>query len=228
MKTSEFLEALCSRPELPLEFSTAAGSVPAGYHLTEVKRVAYETMDCGAVPHRRAETQFEVWTPPVVGALPGRVPMSAGKFLRIVDRVEKELPLDGDSQVRILAEIDGQPASLHSVGSVAVSKGRLEVRLETDRTRCKAAERRVGKLTGGCCVDDDAIAEPAATAAAARETLSESRGQCCTMAAGSRPAQMCGCEAKETPPADLSATGLSRIESMWFTPFESQGFRFMF
>lgn len=226
MNTSEFLDALRARPQLPLAFSSAAGSVPAGYHLTEVKRVSYETMDCGAVSHRWAETQFEIWTPSVVGALPGREPMSAGKFLKIVDRVEKELTLDGDSQARILAEIDGQPASLHSVEGVTVSKGRLEVALTADRTRCKAAERRVGELTGGCCgIGEDENR----TVAVATGELSESRSQCCTMAAGSKLAAMCGCEADaESKAADTGTTGIQRLQSSWFSPFESQGFRFMF
>ncbi|HEY5550395.1 MAG TPA: DUF6428 family protein [Opitutaceae bacterium] len=225
MKTSEFLDALRARPELPLALSTDTGTMPSGYHLTEVKRVAYETMDCGAVSHRWTETQFEVWVPPVVGALPGREPMSAGKFLKIVDRVEKELPLDGDSEARILAEIDGHPAALHAVESVSTSKGRLEVALTADRTRCKAAERRVGELTGGCCGTGEKEKEPAANAVG---ESSESRGQRCMMAAGSKLAAMCGCEARTVPPTDLQSLGLSRVETMWFTPFESQGFRFMF
>ncbi|HUG09572.1 MAG TPA: DUF6428 family protein [Opitutaceae bacterium] len=226
MNTSEFLDALRARPELPLAFSTSAGTVPAGYHLTEVKRVSYETMDCGAVSHRWAETQFEIWAPPVVGALPGREPMSAGKFLKIVDRVERELPLDGDSQARILAEIGGKPAVLSAIESVTVSKGRLEVALTADRTRCKAAERRVGELTGGCCGTGEEEKEPAATA-----TLksSESRGQCCTMAADSKLGALCGCAARtENQVADTDAPGTSRLQSAWFTPFESQSFRFMF
>jgi hypothetical protein len=77
--------------------------------------------------------------------------MSAGKFLRIIDRVEKELPLHSDVVARIHASFKGQPAALHDIDAVNVHGGRIWVELTPDRTRCKAAERRVGQLTGGCC-----------------------------------------------------------------------------
>ena len=63
MKTSSFFTALRSNSTLPLVFRSGADVVAPGYHLTEVKRVGYETMDCGATTHRWAENQFEVWVP---------------------------------------------------------------------------------------------------------------------------------------------------------------------
>lgn len=151
MKTSSFLAALRAHSGLPLVFRAATGTISSHYHLTEVKRVAYETMDCGALTHRWAETHFELWVPPLVGALPGRGHMPAAKFLSIIDRVEKELPLDGTTDARVFVALGDQGAALYDIASVTASEGRLFVQLTPDRTRCKAAERRAAAVTGGCC-----------------------------------------------------------------------------
>lgn len=154
MKTSDFLSALRAQPALELVFRSGGRLIAPGYHLTEVMRVAYDTMDCGSQSHRWTETQFEIWVPPLAGVLPGRGHMPGTKFLSIIDRVEATLPLDGEAPVRIHAAFDGQPASLFDVDSVTPAEGRLWVELTPDRTRCKAAERSLATATGGCCQPD--------------------------------------------------------------------------
>lgn len=156
MKTSTFLSALQSHSALPLVFRHGREDlVSPGYHLTEVKRVAYETMDCGAMTHQWAETHFELWVPPLEKLVPGRSHMPAGKFLGIVERVQAKLPLNGDAPARLLASFKGQPAALYDVETVVAEAGKLWVELSPDRTRCKAVERRVAALTGGCCAATD-------------------------------------------------------------------------
>ncbi|MDP3166646.1 MAG: DUF6428 family protein, partial [Hydrogenophaga sp.] len=110
MKTSSFLTALRAQTGMPLVFRADRETVAPGYHLTEVKRVAYETMDCGAMTHRWAETQFELWVPAGAEGVAGRGHMPAGKFLRIVDRVTAELPLNEEATARVHASFGGQPA----------------------------------------------------------------------------------------------------------------------
>jgi hypothetical protein len=164
MKTSTFLSTLRAHPGLPVVFRTGAHAVSPRYHLTEVKRVSYETMDCGAMTHRWTETQFELWVPPLVGGLPGRDHLSAGKFIAIIDRVEKELLLAGDTEARIHVSLGDHPAALYDIASLHAHEGRLWVELTPDRTRCKAAERRVAALTGGCCGTKATETAPATTA----------------------------------------------------------------
>src|SRR5690349_12378726 len=103
MKTSSFLTALRAHPERPLVFRAGTEIASPGYHLTEVKRVGYETMDCGAMTHRWSESQFEIWVPSLNAVTAGRGHMPAAKFLRIIERVEAELPLDGEATARIHA-----------------------------------------------------------------------------------------------------------------------------
>jgi hypothetical protein len=151
MNTSTFLDSLRRSGGLPLVFRAHGETVPAGYHLTEVKRVRYETMDCGAVSHRWGETHFELWVPPLHSLTPWRGHMPAEKFLRIVARVEQGLPLEGEAPARIHAKMAGRPAALYDIAAVTTETDRIRVDLEPDRTRCKAAERQVARLSGGCC-----------------------------------------------------------------------------
>lgn len=155
MKTSSFLAALRAHASLPLVFRAGRETVSPGYHLTEVKRVAYETMDCGAMTHRWAESQFELWVPAGTAGAAGRGHLPAEKFLRIVDRVEAALPLHDAATVRIHASFAGQPAALYEVEAVSAAEGKLWIELGADRTRCKAAERRVAASSGGCCGTPD-------------------------------------------------------------------------
>lgn len=180
MNTSTFLQTLRQHGSLPLVFSAQGEIIPPGYHLTEVKRVSYETMDCGAMTHRWSETHFEVWVPPLNSLTPGRGHMPAGKFLGIIDRVERELPLNGETVARIHASFAGQPAALYDVTALTVNEGQLHVELAPDRTRCKAAERRVAGVTGGCCGTGKESAGPAASACCAPEpSVAGSKSSCC-------------------------------------------------
>ena len=156
MNTSVFLTALRAQPNLALVFRAGSRLINAGYHLTEVKRVAYDTMDCGGLTHRWNESQFEIWVPSLANALPARGHMPAAKFLAIVDRVERTLPLDGETPARIHAAFEGLPAALYDIAGATATDGQLWIDLIADRTRCKAAERRVASATGGCCGTGDA------------------------------------------------------------------------
>ena len=151
MNTSSFLAGLRASSHLPLVFRAGRKEVNPGYHLTEVKRVSYETMDCGAMTHRWSESQFEIWAPTLVTLGAGRGHMPAAKFLQIVDRVDAELPLNREATARILASFDGQPAALSHIDGMFARDGTLGIELSGDRTRCKAAERKLASVTGGCC-----------------------------------------------------------------------------
>jgi hypothetical protein len=168
MKTSPFVTALRSHPNLPLVFRAGRETVAPGYHLTEVKRVAYETIDCGAVAHRWSESQFEIWSPSLAKITPGHGHMPAGKFLSILDRVSGELPLNGDATVRIHTSFARQPAALYEIEAVNEADGKLWIELSPDKARCKAAERRVSSATGLCC--ETALSE---------ETAEETGSGCC-------------------------------------------------
>lgn len=179
MNTSSFLQALRSHPALPLVFRSGGTTLAPGYHLTEVKRVAYDTMDCGAQTHRWSETQFEVWVPAGAAAAHDRGHMPAGKFLRIVDRVERELPLHLDAPARIHASLGQGPAALYDVHSVTARDEQLVVDLVPDRTRCKAAERQLAAGGAACCGPDAAPPADEAGCGCGAKQPAENALACC-------------------------------------------------
>lgn len=205
MKTSEFLSILNANRGLPLFFSLGRGrSVPAGYHLTEVKRVAYETMDCGAMTHAWRESHFELWGLPVPEFRPAY--MAAGKFLAIVGRVEGKLPLHGDATAKIYYGGKDVLAALYAIEGIAVADGRLEVELTVDRTQCKAAQRKLKQLVASvtpCCRNqepEDRASADAGCGGAGPEESGQAAG-CCEPGESSDSAASTGCCRSETAAA---------------------------
>lgn len=137
MNTSEFLNSLRARPELPLAFSTSTGSVSPSYHLTEVKRVAHESVDCGSAAHSWTENHFELWVPR--GADSDAQPMLASKFLSIIEKVRRRMTLDDNAEARVFGSVVGGPNQLHAIESVETSESAITVRLEPVGTQCKAS-----------------------------------------------------------------------------------------
>lgn len=164
MKTSEFLSLLRRHAALPVRFALDGGyTVPPGYHLTEIKRISVESMDCGAQAHHWAETHFELWVPPG-GAPAGRDDfMPARKFLAIVDRVEQTLPLEGGAEARIHFGSEAVPAALFRIDRVVAAAGGLFADLGREPTRCKALERQASAASSGACgCGGEGVAEGAA------------------------------------------------------------------
>ena len=89
--TRAFLDILrAAKPDQQLVFQLdEAPLVAAGYHVTEVKAVTYNTMDCGGVADKWEETIIQLWNP---GDEPEREYMTVRKFLAIYDRVAKHIP----------------------------------------------------------------------------------------------------------------------------------------
>ena len=63
--TRAFLDILrASRPDQQLVFRLdEAPLVAAGYHVTELKALTYNTMDCGGVADKWEETVIQLWNP---------------------------------------------------------------------------------------------------------------------------------------------------------------------
>jgi hypothetical protein len=166
MNTASFLSTLRAHGRRPLVFQAGADVVAPGYHLTEVKEVAYRTMDCGAATHRWTENHFEVWVPASAEDADGRGHMAADKFLRIVDRVQQDLPLQGEAEAKVFAGIGAHPAAVFSVAAIERHGDRLVVSLEADQPRCKARERQARAGQGcGCGAKTEATAPATACCA---------------------------------------------------------------
>lgn len=150
MTTQEFIAALRKTPDHHLIFENEAGdSVPAGYHLTEIKAAHFDTVDCGGQTNRWDETIVQLWVPEGADDADGY--MTAGKFLRIFDKVTAMIPLNREAEVRIEYGDRNIFPSLYHVESVTSGDGATRVLLAPPATTCKGRDRRLAKVESGAC-----------------------------------------------------------------------------
>ena len=159
MKTNEFISELRRTPENQLVFVDGNGhAVHTGYHLTELKAASLDTVDCGGQANQWQETIVQLWVP----ANPDNDYMSAGKFLKIFDKVGSMIPLNFDAAIRVEYGDENFFPSTYDVRSIAHTEDVTLVLLQAPETTCKARDRRHKSTRSGavhetCCI---AVAQP--------------------------------------------------------------------
>jgi hypothetical protein len=139
MKTNEFVSELRRAPENQLVFVDEHGhAVHAGYHLTELKAVTLDTVDCGGQANQWQETIVQLWVP----ANADYSYMTADKFLKIFDKVRGMIPLNFDAAIRVEYGDETFFPSTYDVRSVTHAEDVTHVLLQTPETTCKARDRR--------------------------------------------------------------------------------------
>jgi hypothetical protein len=149
MTTQEFIESLRKAPDNRLIFEDQAGNtVRAGYHLTEIKAAHFDTVDCGGQTNRWNETIVQLWVP----AEADDEYMTAGKFLRIFDKVTAMLPLQQQAEIRVEYGDETFFPSHYHVEAVTSENGDTRILLAPPATTCKARDRRLADVeVGACC-----------------------------------------------------------------------------
>lgn len=139
MTVRDFLTALEARPDLPLAFDPGSGPVPPGYHVTEFKSAAVRAVDCGGRASDWSELVLQVAPP----ARPEARAMTAGRFLTIWERVERQARIDERATVRVETPTPDGVAVSYLVGSIETTAAALTVRLAPPTVACKGADRSV-------------------------------------------------------------------------------------
>lgn len=146
--TASFLDTVRQAPALPLEFCLHGQTlVPAGYHVTEVKAVTIESMDCGG--------KANAWRETVVQLMDGTATearecfMTTQKFLSIYDRVAARIPVQGTAEIRFEYGNVDTPAMQYQLVSVDVQGERVVVELQVPGVMCKATG--ASSNAGQCC-----------------------------------------------------------------------------
>jgi hypothetical protein len=148
MKTNEFIAALRVAPQNELIFIDEAGhTVYRGYHLTELKAASLQTVDCGRRTNQWQETIVQLWVP----SEPDADCMTAGKFLKIFDKVSGMIPLNLEAEIRIEYGDENFFPSTYHVQSVAHGHDTTRVLLIPPSTTCKARDRRSATSEPCCC-----------------------------------------------------------------------------
>ncbi|WP_299674748.1 DUF6428 family protein [uncultured Dokdonia sp.] len=139
MKTQEFLEILNDHNGKSLLFEYAPNLlVGANYHITEVKHVTIDSVDCGAGTDAWKETIIQLWEDP--NELGKTEFMSAYKAMGILSKVGHMKPYVMDSEVRIeYSNANFHTAQLY-VNDYEIRGNNLLLKLASQPTDCKAKE----------------------------------------------------------------------------------------
>ncbi len=139
MKTQEFLEILKEHQGKSLLFEYAPNLlVGANYHITEVKHVTIDSVDCGAGVDAWKETIIQLWEDP--NELGKTEFMSAYKAMAILAKVGRMKPYVMDAEVRIeYSNANFHTAQLY-VNDYEIRGGNLLLKLANQPTDCKAKE----------------------------------------------------------------------------------------
>lgn len=155
MNWQAFKSTLEQNPDLHLQFEYEAGKfVDRSFHITEIKQAPIVSVDCGGVMNTWTEVIVQLWEPPVKEADRS---MLVSKALKIVNLVEKSLPLNPNAVVKI--EFGNSKFDTRQMypGEFVAEGDSFTVNLVPDFTQCKALSRN---QTCGTTTADSACCTP--------------------------------------------------------------------
>jgi len=139
MKTRELLQLLETHKDSSLIFEYAPGQlVGANYHITEVKHIKIDSVDCGAQTDAWNETVIQLWESP--SELGKTDFMSTFKALGILKKVGNMKPYDLDSEVKFEYSNSLFHTAQLFVSDYELSAKNLVFKLAVEKTDCKAKE----------------------------------------------------------------------------------------
>ena len=137
MRTQELFKVLEDHQDKFLLFEYKPNSlVGANYHITEVKHISIDSVDCGARTDTWKETIIQLWeSPSEIGKTEY---MSANKAIGILNKVGKMKPYDFDAEVKF----EYSNAIFHTaqlfVNDFEIQGNNLIIKLGVEKTDCKA------------------------------------------------------------------------------------------
>jgi len=139
MKTKEFISILKENKNKALLFEYAENQFAGtNYHLTEVKNVTFETVDCGGNTNDWKETHIQVWeSPSEVGK---EYYLTVDKAMAILERVDSINSLWLETEVKVEFGNTDFHTSILSVSETVSESNKLIVKLFANETGCKAPD----------------------------------------------------------------------------------------
>ena len=137
MKTKEFISLLENNlgKELLFEYENDK-FVGANYHLTEVKNVFFDTVDCGGRSDSWKETHLQLWESPK--EIDKTNFMTVDKILSILKKVDGIKALEMVTPVKIEYGNAYFHTSVMDIDDVLTQSDKLIVKLFSQATLCKA------------------------------------------------------------------------------------------
>ena len=139
MKTNEFLSLLKDNPGKTLLFEYKPNSfVRANYHITEIKNITVDSVDCGAKTDFWKETIIQLWEDPT--EIDTESTMTAFKALGILNKVDTIKPMEREVEVKFEYSNPNFHMAQLFVNDVELSQDRIIMKLGVEQTDCKAKD----------------------------------------------------------------------------------------
>ena len=166
MKTRAFLNLLSEHTDKALLFEYApAKFVGANYHITEVKHISIDSVDCGSGTDAWKETHIQLWESPLEkGKTEFMSVMKANGILNKVGLMKKYVP---DAELKIEYSNPSFHTAQLFVNDFEIQKEKLIIKLAIRKTDCKAKSvcgvsemvvdvaEKVTTQNESCCTSDD-------------------------------------------------------------------------
>jgi len=137
MKTNEFLTLLKENSSKSLLFEYKTGHlVGANYHITEVKNITVDAVDCGANTDFWKETVIQLWESPK--EKDKRDFMSAYKALSILNKVDGIKPMEKNVEVKFEYSNPNFHTAQLFVNDFTIESNTITLKLGVEKTDCKA------------------------------------------------------------------------------------------
>ena len=159
MTTKTFLELLANNPQKELIFEYEANQFIPVYHITEVKNVYFESIDCGGNAHEAYQTITQLWISPK--DFLKKKCMTAEKALKIFKIVDGVKPMKRATQIFFEYGYKDLRTSVYSVEEIVETTDQLIIKMFVPKTACKPAQQAIekGKEALSCCKPVEAIVE---------------------------------------------------------------------
>ncbi|WP_169237715.1 DUF6428 family protein [Candidatus Roseilinea sp. NK_OTU-006] len=130
----DFVAQLQPYADKLLIFESDGRRIRPGYHITEIKAASFRSLDCGARPQQWEEVIVQLWD---VADGPEQGHMRVGKFLGIWHKVERDVGLNSNAEIKFEWGDAVHPAVHYTFASLYEDGDALIVSLEPVRATCK-------------------------------------------------------------------------------------------
>ncbi len=151
MKTNEFIQTLQENPDKTMYFEYSSGLfVRSDYHITEIKNVVFDTVDCGGIRNTWEEVHVQLWE--------NSIPepdheVDTTKALKIFQLVDRARPIFSEATIKFEYGNASFPTAVLPVYSLKDTGNAIIVQLVPDQTTCKAKDRATTpeEKAAACC-----------------------------------------------------------------------------
>lgn len=159
MKTKELLALLREQSQKALLFEYHPGHfVGANYHITEIKNITVDSVDCGAGTDFWKETVIQLYESPVEKEK--KEFMTAYKALNILNKVDRIKPMEREVEVKFEYSNDTFHTAQLFVNNALISNDQVILQLGIAQTDCKAKDacgipvKQVMEKATACCTPE--------------------------------------------------------------------------